>query len=1027
MKTTRHLHWNRWLFLTIVVTAFGVAMITGCSSSDSGGTPPKTTTNTVPEDLIAPYVTGTSPKLGIKGVSPSTILSAQLSEPAAPATITDQSMKVTDSSGNLILGTVSADASGVSINFTPSAPLAEGELYSAILSASITDLAGNAMAQPYAWSFEVSPPPPLPELMPPFVTLTNPAIGAAIAASDFSKPLTFTFSEALAPASVTAKTVHISDGTMTDVEGSITLDSNGTTATFTPSAPLKDSETYTVTLDAAITDVAANPMTYAYSYSFKTSADKTDAISAGTYFTLALKANGTVWAWGKNDNGQLGDGTNMERNYPVRVTGLTDIDAVSAGNNFGMALKADGTVMAWGNNDYGQLGDGTLISRPTPMIVKGLTDVKAIATGVTIAMALKNDGTVWSWGQGKGTGHDTVDSVLTPKIVVNPNTGEPLSSAIKIAAGSSYGLALVQNDPTDSTNTTLWAWGSNFYGILGNGTTLGGAKPAPVLAPDGQGPLQMVKDISASSYTAMALAQNGTLYTWGYNIYGNIGSANMPLRTFQKLPIAILSDVKTLQTGSTTIFTIAVIRTDDSVWGWGNNSNGQLGTILDGENQFQLVPMKIGTIWNVKSISTGQSHIAYLFMDGSVKTIGNNVLGQLGDGTGLKNLRPYHFDGLPPATAVSGMNRSSVDPNAGFYILTNDKTVWGIGSNEYCELALSKYAGLSTTISTPIQISSSVLTNVLQVSHGSNFGLARMSDGSILSWGGNALGQLGHGNVSDPVPAPQFECTPAFVRKADGTPLDKIIKISAGSDFSVALRNDNGVHSVWAWGHNKTGQLGQGTISNYSKYAVQITAFPPSTKIVDIVATRHALAVAESGELFSWGDNGYGELGTGATGYKHTPVAITLSNKSGVKSVASGTYFSLILLKDNTLMASGMNIGGMLGIESTASSIASFVPVLGISNVSMIAANGWSSYAVTSDKQLLVWGENTYGQMGQGNTALVRHPTTVPNPSGTGIIDQVVDISFASAVTASGDAWFMGVIPEGDLVYKTSPVLVVWP
>ncbi len=193
------------------------------------------------------------------------------------------------------------------------------------------------------------------------------------------------------------------------------------------------------------------------------------AIAAGAYHTVALKNDGTVWAWGWNDCGQLGDGTTTNRTIPVQVKGISDVVAIAAGMYHTVALKNDGTVWAWGVNEYGKLGDGTTNNSFTPVQVNGISNVKAIAAGAYHTVALKNDGTVWTWGYnhygelGNGT---TVDS-STPVQV------KGISDVKAIAAGACHTVAL-KNDGT------VWAWGCNYDGELGNGTAVDSSTPVQV-------------------------------------------------------------------------------------------------------------------------------------------------------------------------------------------------------------------------------------------------------------------------------------------------------------------------------------------------------------------------------------------------------------------------------------------------------------------------------------------------------------------------------------------------------------------
>ena len=181
------------------------------------------------------------------------------------------------------------------------------------------------------------------------------------------------------------------------------------------------------------------------------------AVAAGSDHSLALEADGTVWAWGNNFDGQLGDGTTTDRASPVPVKGLSGVTSIAAaGNGYSLALKADGTVWAWGNNFYGQLGDGTTSNRLLPVAVSNLSNVSAISAGSS-SVALRMDGSVWEWGLGKRL----------------PVMNSGISNVTAIAAGGGFTLAV-------KADGTVWAWGRNHAGQLGDGTRTDRAVPGPV-------------------------------------------------------------------------------------------------------------------------------------------------------------------------------------------------------------------------------------------------------------------------------------------------------------------------------------------------------------------------------------------------------------------------------------------------------------------------------------------------------------------------------------------------------------------
>jgi hypothetical protein len=197
------------------------------------------------------------------------------------------------------------------------------------------------------------------------------------------------------------------------------------------------------------------------------------AIAGGEgHNTIALKGDGTVWTWGANWYGQLGDGTTTDRLTPVQVSGLTSVTAIAGGNFHTIALKGDGTVWTWGNNFAGELGDGTNTNRSTPVQVSGLTGVTAIAGGNFHTIALKGDGTVWTWGYNfDGELGDGTNTNRSTPVQVSGLTG-----VTAIAGGGSHTIAL-------KSDGTIWTWGENGSGQLGDGTTTGRWTPVQALLP----------------------------------------------------------------------------------------------------------------------------------------------------------------------------------------------------------------------------------------------------------------------------------------------------------------------------------------------------------------------------------------------------------------------------------------------------------------------------------------------------------------------------------------------------------------
>ena len=250
------------------------------------------------------------------------------------------------------------------------------------------------------------------------------------------------------------------------------------------------------------------------------------AIAGGDYHSLALRSDGTVWTWGENVYGELGNDTLSGSETPVQVLGsggsgyLTGVVAIAGIGFHSLALRSDGTVWAWGDNGYGQLGDGTTTNSETPVQVLGaggsgyLTGIVAIAGGMYHSLALRNDGTVWTWGYNY---YSAPTNSNTPVQVLGAGGSGFLTGIVAIAGGSVHSLAV-------KSDGTVWAWGYNEYGQLGNGTLTTSGTPVQVLGPGGSGYLTGMVAIAGAVYHSLALRSDGTVWAWGNNAYGELGN-----------------------------------------------------------------------------------------------------------------------------------------------------------------------------------------------------------------------------------------------------------------------------------------------------------------------------------------------------------------------------------------------------------------------------------------------------------------------------------------------------------------------
>ncbi|AEG14452.1 Ig domain protein group 2 domain protein [Desulfofundulus kuznetsovii DSM 6115] len=378
------------------------------------------------------------------------------------------------------------------------------------------------------------------------------------------------------------------------------------------------------------------------------------AVEAGSFYSLALKSDGTVWAWGDNYYGQLGDGTTTNRYTPVQVQNLTGVVAIAAGGGHSLALKSDGTVWAWGYNGYGQLGDGTITNRTTPVQVKNLTGVVAVAAGGGHSLALKSDGTVWAWGyNGYGQlGDGTTMNRYTPVQVQN------LTGVVAIAAGSSHSLAL-------KSDGTVWAWGNNGYGQLGDGTTTNRTTPVRV-----QG-LTDVVAIAAGNEHSLALKSDGTVWTWGWNYSGQLGDGTTTNR-YTPVQVQNLTGVVAIAAGGGHSL---ALKSDGTVWAWGNNDWGELGdgTRTDRHTPVQVSGLNLGQQTTPDTLLVSPASLSII----AGQTQQLSVVMRYSDGStqDVTNQADYSIDNSTVATVSAAGLVTAVAPGTATITVTcQDKT-----------------------------------------------------------------------------------------------------------------------------------------------------------------------------------------------------------------------------------------------------------------------------------------------------------------------------------------------------------------
>jgi alpha-tubulin suppressor-like RCC1 family protein len=281
--------------------------------------------------------------------------------------------------------------------------------------------------------------------------------------------------------------------------------------------------------------------------------------------------------------------------------------------------------------------------------------------------------------------------------------------------------------------------------------------------------------IAAGGYHVLVLKEDGSVWSWGSNEYGQCGNG---ATCFVETLTQVVGITDAVQISAGYSYSMA-IKADGTLWAWGNNLYGQLG---DGSTTDRTTPVQVIGLSGVVNVAAKVNHSLAVKNDGSTFAWGFNNYGQLGDGTTTQRTTPVPVNGMINVKRVAVGNGHSL-------AVKNDGTIWAWGNNEYGQLG----NGSTTNSKTPIQLS---LSGVSDIAANDNISLALKTDGSVFAWGRNNNGQLGDGST---------------VNRSAPTPVNGLTgvrSIAAGYYHSLAVKNDG---SVWSWGYNSYGQLGDGT------------------------------------------------------------------------------------------------------------------------------------------------------------------------------------------------------------------------
>jgi RHS repeat-associated protein len=363
--------------------------------------------------------------------------------------------------------------------------------------------------------------------------------------------------------------------------------------------------------------------------------------------------------------------------------------------------------------------------------------------------------------------------------------------------------------------------------------------------------------LSGGGYQTISLKSDGTVWVWGDNSHGQLGiGSTTSISTPEQ--VTGLSGITAVVAGG---FHSVALKSDGTVWTMGSNQYGQLGI---GGTTNSLVPVQVGGLSGITAIAAGDQHTLALKSDGTVWAWGYNAYGQLGNGTTTNSSTPVEVSGLTNVVAIACGAYHSL-------ALKADGTVWTWGDDSAGQLG----NGSTRNSSTPVQVSG--LTNVVQIANGDKyFGEALKSDGTVWTWGDNSNGELGNGNHT-------ASSVPIKVSSLSG-----ITEVSGGYRHSVVLKSDG---TVWTWGENSQGDLGNGTLTDSS---VPVQAQGITSAIAVSAGIFHSLALLSGGAVWAWGADQSGQLGNDSLNNSLVPTQSQMTGVAPPKSLAtnllSATY-----------------------------------------------------------------------------------------------------------------------------------------
>ena len=716
-------------------------------------------------------------------------------------------------------------------------------------------------------------------------------------------------------------------------------------------------------------------------------------ISAGSGHTCAVISGASLMCWGDNSNGQLGDGTTLDRLAPVAVPGLSSVVAVSAGSQHTCAIdSSDLKVRCWGSNSLGQLGDGTQIDSASPVTLDLGGGVVAISAGASHTCAILENMSLRCWGDGSGGKLGYGDEVTLTDASIADSV---MTSVVTVEAGDGHTCA-------SHDNGTLKCWGTNSGSQLGDGGTISSPLPTTVSISGNHDPLSLA---AGEDYTC-SIASNDLLYCWGGQ-GGNPAFAlgSVPER-FEMQPWTYMRSserdldgnavLNIFQTGVPSDadgdgFPSGPTDTDDNDPTRAANCNpGQYGryTCKDaapgyyasGSGNIVMTPASPGHKVSNPGASDQTQCLPGSFQELEAQTVCELARpGYYISGLGASSGTPCPGGSYNPSTG-SQTDADCIDADEGYNVpiltkvssgsyhtcvILDDGSVSCWGDNSNGQLG----DGSRTDRNVPAKVVLPEGKRAVSLSSGSSHTCASMEDGDVLCWGGNDFGQLGDGTVVE-------RLIPVSVDLGEG---DLAAGISAGASHTCARLVDN---RVVCWGANAFGQLGDGTTLDRIT-PVDVDVGEDGVALLLSAGSYHTCAITSQRNVECWGDNWQGQLGEGTYQSRNSPTSVLLDEGSSTISLSSGSLHTCAGLNNGSVYCWGFNAYGQIGLGSINSiNSPSEAPLEDGFTPMQVSSGVFHSCTLMEGGEVFCWGFNEFGQLGEGTTTSTWAPQRSDLPVG---------------------------------------------